>query len=106
MPSLAHAVKVAGLSDHSSDHSDNQRRLTISVLAALCLLLLFPARSEAHAILLRSDPARDAVLAHSPEQVRMWFSEDLNPSFSTAYVVNAKDSAASITSNTDTHVDR
>lgn len=45
--------------------------------------------SSAHAILLKSDPAQDAVLTTPPQQVRMWFSEALNPAFSTAVVVNA-----------------
>ena len=56
---------------------------------ALGLLFLFPAVSEAHAILLRSDPAQDAVLTSSPDQVRMWFSEDLSDGFSTASVVTS-----------------
>src|SRR5260221_9965100 len=51
-------------------------------------MLLFPGISEAHAILLRSDPARDAVLPVAPDQVRMWFSEELNSALSTAVVVN------------------
>jgi len=65
-----------------------RRRVLVAVLLALCLTLALPAISEAHAILLRSDPAKDAVLPVPPNQVRMWFSEDLNPSFSTAVVVN------------------
>jgi len=60
-----------------------------ALLLALCLLLAFPGTGEAHAILLRSDPAKDAILNAAPDQVRMWFSEDLNPTFSTAVVVNA-----------------
>src|SRR5258708_29412557 len=51
-------------------------------------MLLFPGISEAHAILLRSDPAKDAVLPVAPDQVRMWFSEALNPVLSTAVGVN------------------
>src|SRR6266567_836753 len=65
-----------------------QRRLLVAVLLALGLAFAFPAASEAHAILLRSDPAKDAVLPVAPSQVRMWFSEALNPAFSTAVVVN------------------
>ena len=57
---------------------------------ALCLAFIFPATASAHAILLRSDPAQDAVLRTPPQQVRMWFSEDLNPAFTTAVVINAK----------------
>ena len=36
----------------------------------------------------------------------MWFSEDLNPTFSTAYVVNAAKSAANVQEDVKTHVDK
>ncbi len=65
-----------------------QRVITIACLLAMALLFLFPMTSEAHAILLRSDPSADAVLSTAPTQVRMWFSEDLNPTYSTAVVVD------------------
>jgi copper transport protein len=65
-----------------------RRRLLIAALLAVCLALVLPGTSEAHAILLRSDPAKDAVLSVAPDQVRMWFSETLNPAASTAAVVN------------------
>jgi copper transport protein len=66
----------------------SRRVLVLAVPLALCLTLLFPAIASAHAILLRSDPAKDSVLSIPPKQVRMWFSEALNPAFSTAVVVN------------------
>ncbi|GAC1392674.1 MAG: copper transporter YcnJ [Ktedonobacteraceae bacterium] len=53
------------------------------------MLFLFPSVSEAHAILLRSDPTKGAVLKTAPTQVRMWFTESLNPTFSTARVINS-----------------
>ena len=62
--------------------------MVLAVPLALCLTLLFPAIASAHAILVRSDPAKDSVLSIAPKQVRMWFSEALNPAFSTAVVVN------------------
>ena len=65
-----------------------RRRLLIAALLAVCLALVLPGTSEAHAILLRSDPAKDAVLSAAPYQVRMWFTEALNPAASTAAVVN------------------
>src|SRR6266487_1666051 len=67
-----------------------RRFLLIGVPLAVCLTLLFPAIASAHAILLRSDPAKDSVLSIAPQQVRMWFSEDLNPAFSTVVVVNGE----------------
>src|SRR5438105_3724752 len=69
-----------------------RRNFLIAVTLALFLAWIFPATASAHsahAILLRSDPAKDAILNAPPQQVRMWFSEDLNPAFSTAVVVNA-----------------
>lgn len=64
------------------------RYLVVAVFLAFSLFLLFPSKSEAHAILLRSDPAQNAVLPVAPDQVRMWFSEELNATLSTAVVVN------------------
>ena len=66
-----------------------RRLFFIALPLALCLAFIFPAVASAHAILLRSDPAKDAVLNVPPKQVRMWFTEDLNPAFTTAVVVNA-----------------
>ena len=79
-----------------------RRILLIAAPLAVCLALFFPGVASAHAILLRSDPAADAVLRNGPpSQVRMWFSEDLNPAFSTAQVVNAKRQRVD---NRDAHV--
>jgi methionine-rich copper-binding protein CopC/uncharacterized membrane protein len=61
----------------------------VALPLALVLTLLLPAPVRAHAILLRSEPAKDAVLSVPPQQVRMWFSEALNPAISTAVVVNS-----------------
>src|SRR5713101_2264424 len=87
-----------------------QRRLLVAILLAFYLALIFPGTSEAHAILLRSDPAKDAVLSVPPDQVRMWFSEDLNPALSTAVVVNGANKRvdlrdASVSSNDPREMD-
>ncbi len=66
------------------------RFVFLAIPLALFLTLLLPGIASAHAILLRSDPAKDAVLNAAPQQVRMWFSEDLNPAFTTAQVVNGQ----------------
>src|SRR6185312_5685631 len=57
---------------------------------AIGLTLLLPELVSAHAILLTSNPAKDAVLRTPPTQVQMWFSEDLNPALSTAQVINSE----------------
>jgi copper transport protein len=78
-----------------------RRFLGIAVPLAICLTLLFPAVVSAHAILLRSDPAKDSVLSIAPKEVRMWYSEALNPAFSTAVVVNGENKRVD---NRDAHV--
>jgi len=66
-----------------------RRLLFVAILAAIGFVLFFPATASAHAVLLRSDPAQDAILHVPPDQVRLWFSEALNPTFSTVSVENA-----------------
>jgi copper transport protein len=78
-----------------------RRILAFAVPLALCLTLFFPVIASAHAILLRSDPAKDSVLSIAPKQVRMWYSEALNPAFSTAVVVNGENKRVD---NHDAHV--
>jgi len=63
-----------------------RRRLAI---LAMAVLLLEPAAAWAHAKLVKSDPARRAVLKQSPAQVRLWFNEKLEPSFSILKVLDA-----------------
>src|SRR6266446_5651444 len=77
------------------------RFILLALPLAIFLTLLFPAVASAHAILLRSDPAKDSILSVPPKQVRMWFSEALNPAFSTAVVVNGENKRVD---NRDAHV--
>lgn len=58
-------------------------------LLAIGLGFSFPIPAQAQAILLASNPARDAILVSAPGVVSMLFSENLNPTFSTAAVVNS-----------------
>lgn len=55
-----------------------KHHLTAGVLIALALAFCGTTAAYAHALLLRSDPAADVVLPHSPPLVHLWFSEDLN----------------------------
>jgi len=82
------------------------RLVLMAFSLAFLLFLLFPQEVNAHAILLRSDPAKGSTLSASPDQIRMWFSENLNPAFSTAYIVNAANSAANVQKDVKTHVDK
>ena len=73
---------------------------------AFLTFFLFPREVNAHAILLRSEPNKLDTLTASPTQIRMWFSEDLNPTFSTAYVINAVHSSANVQKDVKTDVDK
>ncbi|HLE15838.1 MAG TPA: copper resistance protein CopC [Anaerolineales bacterium] len=66
----------------------NLSRLCFTTLAALIAALLGATASQAHAILLRSDPADNATLPAAPRQVRLWFSEAISPTFSSAQVLD------------------
>jgi hypothetical protein len=55
----------------------------------LATALLVPDRAGAHAFLVKSSPARRAVLVRAPAEVRLWFNERLEAAFSTLAVVDA-----------------
>src|SRR5216110_3086522 len=63
------------------------RKPCMTLFLAFCLLLAFPGVSSAHAVLVRSDPAQDAVLRIPPGQVRLWWSSAVDSQLSTAQVV-------------------
>ncbi len=66
------------------------RRPWWSGLSLLILLLVVPATSGAHAYLVKSSPARRAVLSSPPPHVVLWFNERLEAQFSQLSVWNAQ----------------
>ena len=62
------------------------RSLWISLLG---LALLMPTSVWSHAGLVKSVPARRAVLAHAPARVQLWFNERLEAQFCSLSVWNA-----------------
>ncbi len=62
------------------------RRTLVSFLLALIVLALGSGVGLAHSNLERSDPPAGAILRQAPAEVRLWFSEDLEPRFSRAVV--------------------
>jgi len=60
----------------------------IALPLVICLVVFFPARVSAHTNLLRTAPTQGAILSTAPTQVQFWFSEVVNPTFSTAIVEN------------------
>jgi copper transport protein len=72
------------------------------LLALLLWLAPFMAGvASAHALLVRSDPAANAVLTAPPSEVRLWFSEPVTPGLSTAVVVDPSNHEVD---NHDAHV--
>ena len=55
---------------------------------ALAVLLWGAAGAGAHAFLDRADPRVGSTVRTSPAQVRVWFTESLEPAFSSVQVVN------------------
>lgn len=60
-------------------------RRALCALAAACLL----ARAHAHAFLDHSEPGVGASVSIAPSEVKLWFTEDLEPAFSTVRVLDA-----------------
>lgn len=70
----------------------NGRALPRSITAVFLLALAvasLPVPADSHAVLVRSIPAARAVLSHPPDRVGLWFSEPLEPAFSSAAVWSA-----------------
>jgi hypothetical protein len=64
--------------------------LLLVALLAVVIAMASPARTaSAHAVLVRSEPAADARLTAPPAEIRMWFSEPLEPAFSGARLLRA-----------------
>ena len=63
--------------------------MAFSRLVTVCLLLLFPHDVSAHASLVKSAPARRAVLFKAPPKIQLWFSEKLEARFSSVNVIDA-----------------
>lgn len=56
---------------------------------ALGTLLCGPGGASAHAVLERSEPRAGSTLRTPPREVNLWFTENLEPAFSTVRVVDA-----------------
>jgi len=68
-----------------------------------CLVVLIPvAQACAHAFLKRSDPAVGGKVHSAPAEVRIWFTEAIEPAFSSIQVF---DTAGKQLDKKDSHVD-
>ena len=60
-----------------------------AVVSLLAPVAMMRSSAEAHAVLVKSIPSSRAVLSHPPDRVQLWFSERIEPAFSTVSVWNA-----------------
>jgi methionine-rich copper-binding protein CopC len=61
---------------------------TISIVSAMSFALLATAPAGAHATLDRAEPRVGNAVRTAPREVTLWFTERLEPSFSSAQVYN------------------
>jgi copper resistance protein C len=66
-----------------------RRACRLTVASALLLLPVVAAGlADAHAKLARSDPPAATTLRGTPPEIRLWFTENLEPTFSTARLLD------------------
>ena len=65
-------------------------RHPVTVLVLLGIALLGAALAEAHAKLARSEPAAASTLRSGPAEVRLWFTESLEATFSSAHLLDGE----------------
>src|SRR6185437_8559618 len=66
------------------------RRVALASALALFFILLLSGVASAHALLSRSDPASGEIIDYgkAPAQLRLWFTEEINPALTKAIVVD------------------
>jgi len=71
-------------------------------IIAIIILLAAPVAAYAHAMLDHADPRVGSTVATAPKELMLWFTEKLEPAFSTAEVRNAQDVVQSGKAQVDT----
>jgi methionine-rich copper-binding protein CopC len=74
-----------------------------AILSFLLIVLVGLARLEAHAFLQHAEPAVGSTVQISPTEVRIWFTENIEPAFSTVQVFDASGKEMD---KRDAHLDR
>ena len=59
------------------------------VAMVVLAVLVFPGATLAHSLLVRSQPERRATVTRPPEEVRLWFSERIEPAYARLSVSDA-----------------
>lgn len=79
------------------------KRLTLKSIGVLLLIFTLPAFAFAHANLDHAEPKVGATVDQSPKEVKIWFSQSVEPAFSRIQVF---DSAGKEIDKKDSHVDK
>ncbi len=66
------------------------------------LLLVLQTRAWAHAFLDHADPKVGSAIASSPAEIKLWFTQDIEPAFSS---VKVEDARGNEVDKKDTHAD-
>jgi copper resistance protein C len=74
-----------------------------TIVSFFLIILAGTARLEAHAFLKRAEPGVGSMVQTSPNEVRIWFTEDIEPAFSTVQVFDASGKEVD---KRDVHLDR
>jgi methionine-rich copper-binding protein CopC len=72
------------------------------VLAAVCLAMMIPAAAWAHAFLDHANPKVGSVITQTPQEIKIWFTQEIEPDFS---VIEVRDSQGIQVDKQDTHQD-
>jgi copper resistance protein C len=80
-----------------------------SVVMTMLAALLLPAAAQAHAMLDHASPLVGSTVVSAPKEVVLWFTENLEPAFSSIEVRNAQGTAvqsgkAQVSGGTQLHV--
>ena len=73
------------------------------LLSLFLIVLVGLAQLEAHAFLKRAEPAVGSTVQTSPNEVRIWFTENIEPAFSQIQIFNASGKEVD---KRDVHLDR
>jgi methionine-rich copper-binding protein CopC len=70
-------------------HYKNNKNLRAAVCFSVFLAMLLPAQSWAHAILVRSQPAKEVEITEAPKQIDVWFDDKVGSEFMALAVIDS-----------------
>jgi len=79
------------------------KRFLMTITGVLLLIFALPVFASAHANLDHAEPKVGATVSQSPKEVKIWFSQSVEPAFSTIEVF---DSGGKQIDKKDSHVDK